>query len=286
MLYKETYPVNVGLKEGTSANYRIEQQISYTVDDYEYHNEITTDVQLLVEKKAGESNLFSVQILKQWQLKNDGTDAVDLSMARLRQKTVIETDVQGKMLQVTNLPQIKDEWLKIRPELAKKYADDEQNKELVNNAVLLLYRDDGLSGAIRSSYLYHALLPGLLGQNFDKGENYSYSGLREIPNAFGPIALPFKTAVTLTEYDEEQNSCVIKIDGEIDRENFDQDGVTELFSQLLDIYNLNGHVEGFHLESYEFDRNSLPVQSSQLTQYAIEGVLMYRSSCILTPLNN
>nr|WP_315419399.1 hypothetical protein [uncultured Pedobacter sp.] len=286
MLYKETYPINFGLKEGISATYRIEQQISYTVDNYEYYNEIKTDVQLALEKKTETNNLFSIQILKQLQLKNDGKDAVDLSMSRLRKKLIIETDIQGKMLQVTNLPQIKDEWLKIRPELAKKYADNAQSKELINEAILLLYSDDGLSRAIRSSYLYHALLPGLVEINFSKSNNYSFSGHREIPNAFGPTGLPFKTTVTLADYDEELNSCTIKIDGEIDRENFDKDSVTEMFSQLLDIYNLDGHVEGFHLESYTYDRNSLPVQSSQLTQYAIEGVLMYRSSCILTPLND
>ncbi|KQM77868.1 hypothetical protein ASE74_15830 [Pedobacter sp. Leaf216] len=286
MLHKETYPINFGLKAGTSATYQIEQQISYTVDGYGYHNEIKTEVQLSVEKKSDTNNLFSIRILKQWQLKNNGTDEVDLSMAQLRKELKIETDIQGNIQQVTNLAQIKEEWLKIRPGLAKKYANDAKNKELINGAVLTLYTDDGLKKAVRSSYLYHALLPGLLRQRFSKSNNYSVGGYREIRNAFGNTSLPFKTTVTLADYNGELDSCTIKIDGEIDRENFDQNSVTEMFSHLLDIYNLDGRVDGFHLESYEYDKNSLPVQSSQLTQYAIEGVLMYRSSCILTPLNN
>lgn len=286
MLHKETYPINFGLKEGSAKVYRIEQQISYTVEDYQYHNEIKTDVRLVVEKRTDINYIFSVQMLKEWQLKNDGTDAVDLSLAKLRKHLCIQTDLNGNMLQVTNLSEVKAEWLKTRPEITKKYADNEQHKELINAAILLLYTDGGLSGAIQSSYLYRAILPGLLAQNFNKNSNYTLNSNRQIPNAIGETSIPFKTKISLADYNEEQNTCTIKIDGEIDRDNFDQDGVTEMFRQLLDVYNLNAHVEGFHLESYEYNGDSLPIMSAQLTQYAIEGVLMYRNSCTLTPLND
>ncbi|MFD2287257.1 hypothetical protein GJU39_13640 [Pedobacter petrophilus] len=286
MLYKDNYPINFGLTEGASRLYQIEQQISYTVEGYQYHNEIKTEVRIKVEQKTALNDVFSIQLLKQWQLKNDGADAVDLSMAELRKKLLIETDLQGKIKQVTNLPEIKDHWLEIRPAIAKKYAGDESAKELINDAIVLLYTDGGLNSAIQSSYLYHAILPGLLEQNFSKEGGYTFNSHREIPNALGQTALPFKIKVSLADYDEVQNSCLIKIDGEIDRDNFDQDSVTEMFSELLDEYNLNAHVDGFHLESHEYGSDGMPLQSSQLTQYAIEGVLMYRNSCILTLLTH
>jgi len=286
MLNREIYPVNFGLKEGASAVYQVEQQISYRVDDYQYDNEIITVIKVTVDKSTATSNQFSVQMLKQWQLKNDGSDAADLSMAQLRKNLLVETDKEGNFSDVANLPEIKNEWLKMRPEIAKKYADNEQHKELINEAIVLLYTDGGLNSALQSSYLYHAIFPGLLQQTFSRDTNYTIDHYREIRNAIGATAIPFKTKVSLTDYNEEQNFCTIKIDGEIDRESFDQDAVSELFRELLDIYNLDAFVEGFHLESFEFGNEGLPVQSSQLTQYAIEGVLTYRHSCILTPLNN
>jgi len=286
MLYKDNYPINFGLKEGASKVYQIEQQMSYTVEDYQYHNEIKTAVEVTVARKTALSYVFSIQLLNQWQLKNDGADAVDLSLAELRKKLLIETNLQGKIQQVINLPEIKDHWLEIRPAIAKKYADQEQLKEMINDAVLLLYTDGRLNSAIQSSYLYYAILPGLLEQNFNKNDNYIFNGNRLIPHAIGKTAIPFKTKVSLTDYNEEQRSCTIKIAGEIDRENFDQDGVTEMFSELLDVYNLDAYVEGFHLENYTYGNDGMPMQSSQLTQYAIEGVLMYRNLCILTPLND
>ena len=286
MLNEDNYPINFGLTEGTSKAYQIEQQISYTVDDYQYHNEIKTEVRVTVEQKTPLNYVFSIQLLNQWQLKNDGVDAVDMSMAELRKKLLIETDLQGKIQQVVNLSEIKDHWLEIRPAIARKYANHGQLKEMINDAVLLLYTDGGLNRAIQSSYLYQAILPGLLEQNFSKERQYAFNGHREIPNAIGQTALPFKTKVSLADCDEVQHSCTIKIEGEIDRDNFDQDSVTEMFSELLEVYNLNAHVEGFHLESYEYGSDGMPLQSSQLTQYAIESVLMYRNSCILIPLNN
>ncbi|NTE03129.1 hypothetical protein G6M26_41515 [Agrobacterium tumefaciens] len=286
MLYKDHYPINFGLIEGTSKAYQIEQQISYTVESYQYHNEIKTEVKVTVVQKNAASLVFSIQLLNQWQLKNDGVDAVDLSMAELRKKLLIETDLQGKIQQVINLPEIKDHWLEIRPAIAQKYAALQQEKEMINDAILLLYTDGGLNSAIQSSYLYHAILPGLLKQNFSKESDYTFNSHREIPNALGQTALPFKTRVLLTDYDELEHSCLIKIEGEIDREHFDQDSVTDMFSELLEVYNLNAHVAGFHLESYEYSSDGMPLQSSQLTQYAIEGVLMYHNSCILTLLNH
>ncbi|MGO4877165.1 hypothetical protein ACEN2P_11235 [Pedobacter psychrotolerans] len=286
MLYEDNYPINFGLTEGTSKAYQIEQQISYTVDDYQYHNEIKTEVRVTAMQKKAASLIFSIQLLKQWQLKNDGTDAVDLSMAELRKELLIETNRQGKIQQVINLPEIKDHWLEIRPAVAQKYSGNEALKELINDAVLLLYTDGGLNVAIQSSYLYQAILPGLLEQNFNKARHYTFNSHREIPNAIGQTAIPFKTMVKLADYDEIQHTSLIKIEGEIDHEHFDQDSVTEMFSELLDVYNLNAHVDGFHLESHEYGRDGMPLQSSQLTQYAIEGVLMYRNSCILTPLNH
>ena len=151
MLYKDNYPINFGLKEGTSKVYQIEQQISYTVEDYQYHNEIKSEVRVTVEQKNALNYVFSIQLLKQWQLKNDGVDAVDMSMAELRKKLLIETDLQGKIQQVINLSEIKDHWLEIRPAIARKYANQEQLKEMINDAVLLLYTDGGLNSAIQSS---------------------------------------------------------------------------------------------------------------------------------------
>ena len=285
MLYKDNYPLNFGLIEGASKVYQVEQQITYTVEDYHYHNEIKSEVKVTVEQKTALNYVFSIQLIKQWQLKNDGVDAVDLSMAELRKKLLIETDLQGKIQQVINLSEIKDHWLETRPSIARKYANQEQLKEMINDAILLLYTDGGLNSAIQSSYLYHAILPGLLEQNFNKDSQYAFNSYREIPHAIGQTALPFKTKVSLADCDEILHSSMIKIEGEIDRENFDQDSVTEIFSELLEVYNLNAHVEGFHLESYEYGSDGMPLQSSQLTQYAIDGVLMYRNSCVLTPLN-
>lgn len=269
-----------------SRQYRIHQDIRYTLEDFEYHNGIETDVSLSLIRKTETGNVFAVKLLKQWQLKTDGLDRWDLDMARLRKNLVIETDLPGTIRQVVNIEEVKELWQELRPAIAKKYAGDEESRAVINASLALLHAPGELEKVLRSSYLYHALLPGLYQQKFNRENNFTLKGHRVIPNAIGTTSLPFNTEITLQHYDTITEECRVKIRGEIDQDTLEKDNISDMLRGLTDIYNLRTQLEGFHLEDYSFDRSHWITESAQLTQYAIEGTLMFRHLCTLKLLDN
>lgn len=286
MLIEKEYIVDVKLDKPLTRSYRISQETTYTLESFTYHNQIETDLLMTLDRKTESGHVFTIQLLRQWQLKKDGTEPLDLDMAQLRKKLIIETDRNGSILHVLNLSDIKKLWIEIKPSIAEKYDKDLQSKAIINSSIAFLYTDGELERILRTSYLYHGLLPGLYAENFKKESDYAIDGYRNITNAIGAIALPFKTVAKLADYDAQTGNCTIKIEGEIDQENLDKDGVAKLLRKMTDVYNLNTRLDGFHLESYIFDQDHLISESSQLTQYAIEGTLMYRTVCTILPLNN
>ncbi|QNK64797.1 hypothetical protein H7F33_10095 [Pedobacter sp. PAMC26386] len=285
ILQEKEYQLDICTGLQNSRKYRITQDITYTLDTFHYHNEIETDVLLTLEKTAEKGFVFTVKLLRQWQLKTDGSDRWDLELATLRKNIVVETDATGKIIRVLNMDKIRELWQQIKPGLAEKYKNDEESKTVINTSVNLLYTKGELEKVLQSSYLYHALLPGLYHEIFDQSHEYSTKGCREIPNAVGEFALPFRTEKKLKAYDKFTRQCSINIAGEIDQKGLDKDGIAELLQRLTGIYNLNTHIEGFHLEDYSFDGDHWITESAQLTQYGIEGTLMYRNLCTALPLN-
>jgi hypothetical protein len=286
MLQENEY--TIALKEDlvNSRRYRINQDISYSLEDFEYHNEIETDVSVTLEKKTVEGYVFTIKLLRQWQLKTDGLDRWDLDMAQLRKNLVIETDISGQILHVLNIEEIKALWQDLKPAISSKYGKDEEDKTVINTSVALLHTPGELERVLQTSYLYHGLLPGLYHQQFSRDDDFSIFGSRIIPNSIGTAALTFKTVTKLHEYDHITGVCRVKIDGELDQESLDKESIATLLRGLTDIYNLNTHVDGFHLEDYSFDRYHWITESAQLTQYAVEGTLMYRNLCTVKPLED
>ena len=285
MLLENNYLLDVNLQWPLTRSYRVVQETTYTLESFTYHNQIETDLLVTVDQNTASGNIFTIQLLRQWQLKKDGTAPIDLDMAGLRKKLVIQTDSTGSISRVLNLEEIRKLWLELRPSIAKKYENDVQAKAIINKAIEFLYAEGELERILKTSYLYHGLLPGLYGDVFKKENNYRVIGERNIANAIGQIAIPFKTVATLDDFNNETGACTIKIDAEIDQEKLDKDGVAKLLRRMTDVYNLNTHIDGFHLESYNFDNHHLITESSQLTQFAIEGTLMYRTVCTILPLN-
>lgn len=286
MLQENEY--TIALKEDlvNSRRYRINQDISYSLEDFDYHNEIETDVSVTLEKKTVEGYVFTIKLLRQWQLKTDGLDRWDLDMARLRKNLVVEADVTGQILQVLNIEEIKALWQNLKPAISSKYGSDEEGKTVINSGVALLHTPGELERVLQTSYLYHGLLPGLYHHPFSQNTDFSIFGSRIIPNSIGTAALTFNTVAKLHDYDPLTGVCRVKIDGELDQESLDKEKITALLRGLTDIYNLNTHVEGFHLEDYSFDRHHWITESAQLTQYAIEGTLIYRNLCTVKPLED
>lgn len=278
----------IALKEDLVNNrqYRINQDISYSLEDFEYHNEIETDVSVTLEKRAVEGYVFTIKLLRQWQLKTDGLDRWDLDMAQLRKNLVVETDVSGRILHVLNIEAVKALWQDLKPSISKKYGSDEDGKTVINSGVALLHTPGELERVLQTSYLYHGLLPGLYHHSFSRDNDFSILGSRIIPNSIGTAALTFNTVAKLHDYDSLTGACRVKNDGELDQESLDKEGIATLLRGLTDIYNLNTRVEGFHLEDYSFDRHHWITESAQLTQYAVEGTLMYRNLCTVKPLED
>ena len=285
MLLENNYVLDVKLQGTLTRSYRVVQETTYTLASFTYHNQIETDLLVTVDQKTASGNICTIQLLRQWQLKKDGTAPIDLDMALLRKKMVIETDSSGSISRVLNLAEIRNLWLELRPSIAKKYENDVQGKAIINKAIEFLYAEGELERILKTSYLYHGLLPGLYSDAFKRENNYRVTGERNIANTIGQIAIPFKTIATLDDYDNITGACTIKIDAEIDQQKLDKDGVAKLLRRMTDVYNLNTQIDGFHLESYSFDNNHWIAESSQLTQFAIEGTLMYRTVCTIVPLN-
>ena len=286
MLTEKEYLIKIREGLPNTRQYRINQEISYTLEDFNYHNEIETDVSVTFVRNTLTGYVFGVKLLRQWQLKTEGLDRWDLDMAQLRKNLILETDLEGKIQQVQNIEDIKELWQDLRPTIAQKYADDEESKAVINSSIALLHSPGELEKVLQHSYLYHALLPGLYDQKFERGQEFTFKGARIIPNAIGTTSLPFITQTKLQDYDSITGACHVKIEGEIDQDLLDKDTITKLLRDLTDIYNLKTTVEGFHLEDYSFDRFHWVTASGQLTQYAIEGTLMYRNLCTVKLLND
>ncbi|HEY0175518.1 MAG TPA: hypothetical protein VGC08_04005 [Pedobacter sp.] len=286
MLQENEYTIALKEDLANTRQYRVNQDISYSLEDFEYHNEIEADVSVTLEKRAVEGYVFTIKLLRQWQLKTDGLDRWDLDMAQLRKNLVVETDVSGQIQQVLNIEEIKALWQNLKPAISSKYGHDEESKTVINSGVELLHTPGELERVLQTSYLYHGLLPGLYHQPFNRDNDFSVKGSRVIPNSIGTAALTFNTVAKLHDYDSFTGACRVKIDGELDQESLDKEKITALLRGLTDIYNLNTHVEGFHLEDYSFDRHHWITESAQLTQYAIEGTLMYRNLCTVKPLED
>lgn len=286
MLTEKDYLITIREDLHNTRQYRISQEISYTLEDFQYHNEIETDLSLTLVSKTETGHVFEIGMLKQWQLKTDGLDRWDKDMAPLRKNLQIETDLSGTMRQVLNIEEVKDLWQELRPAVAEKYAGDEESKTVINASVALLYAPGELEKVLQSSYLYHAVLPGLYHQKFDRQNDFTLKGSRVVPNAIGTASLPFNTQIKLQQYDPFTEECQLKISGQIDQDALDKDNISALLRGLTDIYNLKTEVQGFHMEDYSFDRFHWIKESAQLTQYAIEGSLMFRNLCTLKLLNN
>jgi hypothetical protein len=286
MLQENEYVIAIKEDLVNTRQYRINQELSYSLEDFTYHNEIETDVSVTLEQKAEGGLIFTVKLLRQWQLKTDGLDRWDLDMAQLRKNLLIETDLSGKVKQVLNIDAVRALWQDLKPGLSAKYGDDEEGKAVINAGIALLYEHGELERVLQTSYLYHGLLPGLYHQEFKRDHDFTIHGSRTIPNAIGTAALTFDTVTKLHEYDHITGVCRVKTEGEVDQKSLDKEGIAKLLRGLTDIYNLNTHVEGFHLEDYSFDRHHWITESAQLTQYAIEGTLMYRNLCTVKPLED
>lgn len=285
MLTEKEYLIMISEGLPNTRQYRVNQEISYTLEDFNYHNEIETDVSITFVSKTLTGYVFDVKLLRQWQLKTDGLDRWDLDMAQLRKNLILETDLEVKIKQVQNIDEVKELWQDLKPTIAQKYADDEESKAVINSSVALMHTPGELEKVLQHSYLYHALLPGLYDQKFERDEEFTIKGSRIIPNAIGTTSLPFTTQIKLHDYDSISGECHVKIEGEIDQNLLDKETISRLLRDLTDIYNLKTTVEGFHLEDYTFDRFHWVTASAQLTQYAIEGTLMYRNLCTVKLLN-
>jgi hypothetical protein len=285
MLSEQEYIIDIDSSSSTTRHYRINQDISYTLESFNYHNEIETDVLMTLEQKSDQGNIFSVKLLRQYQLKTDGLDRWNMDMLPLRKNILIETNSSGKIKEVLNLAAIKAQWMEIMPAMAKKYANDADSKTVINEAVALLYTPGAIENVLQASYLYYGLLPGLYQQGFTKENNYAFNSKRIIANAIGANSIPFKTVARLNAYNNITNECQVKVEGEIDGDLLDKDSIAELMRNLTDVYNLNTHLIGFHMEDYLFDSQHWITESAQLTQYAMEGILMYRNLCTIKPLN-
>jgi len=221
---------------------------------------------------------YELNVTNRKQSDTEGIREIEQDLFFLQEKMTLQTNAQGEVLKITNLPDIRTLWEKNKKGFRKKYKTLENIDELVAANDELLENSEAFTDNIKQSDIVTLLFPPIYSKIID--EETSYEQEKDFSGFFGEVTLPLKLTTTF----KQRKKLNVLREGILDDERFDDHKVTNLFRTLADNYQLGVKVIADYLETYDLDEQNWITHAGQLINVKIQGLFYYQQIVRVTPL--
>ena len=218
--------------------------------------------------------LFTVETLARLQTPEPaGTARLTAELAPLLETLVVETDVTGRLVRVTNKAQLREQWADLFPQLQAKYRrDPDIPPALLAQLGQVLDGDDTLETVLARSPEYGLLFPPFYGQAFSP--DVPVPGTAVLARFVGEIDLPLRTEALLESANTTSSTAgTVRVAGEVDEAHYPADEARRSLCALTDQPNLDTHPVALHSETYTFGRGHELLEATRHTRGEVPGVM-------------
>lgn len=221
---------------------------------------------------------YQLNVLNRKQSNTEGIRAIEQDLFFLQKKLIIQTDAEGNILKIDNLPEIKALWEKSKRDFRKRHKKLEDIDALIRVTDELLENNEEFTNNIKESDIATLLFPPIYSKIIN--EEATYEQQKDFSDFFGEVTLPLKLKTTF----KQRKKLNVLRKGIIDEERFDDQKVTNFFRTLADNYQLGVKVIADYLETYDLDEEHWITHAGQMMTVKIQGLFYYEQLVRVTPL--
>lgn len=223
---------------------------------------------------------YQLNVINRKQSNTEGVRAIEQDLFFLQEKLIIQTDAEGNLLKINNLPEIKVLWEKSKRNFRKKHKKLEDIDTLIKVTDELLENNPAFTNNIKESDITTLLFPPIYSKTIDEGITYQQK--KDFADFFGEVTLPLKLTTTF----KQRKKLNVLRKGILDEERFEDEKVANFFRTLADNYQLGVKVTVDYMETYDIDKQHWVTHAGQLMAVKIQGLFYYEQIVRVTPLNN
>ena len=265
------------LPHATPVRYNLRTTTTIQVGSTKFENEILYVAEQRVLARNAEGYVLETLMKHSMQKADDLFSRVVADVSQASQRLVVQTDQHGNLVRVENQPEVYQHWQKIRPDLAKKYADEATVAPFLESFGTQLAIPGSMEVNLRHKGLLGALLVGLYGYPIGRGSDPLVTK-RRITGFFGEIDLPLALTsstqpppadVVLTSV----NAAYVGSTGIVDTETFASEALRRLMRDLVDDFKFPVDLQLECTNAHIFDQISgTLLHSNQLLRVEVPGV--------------
>lgn len=240
--------------------------------------------QTLLSKSATDY-LVGVDIVEATQQATDLFSRVTADINQLSRQLVLRADTQGRLTEVANRPDLLQQWVRLRPALAQKYADQPSVAPFLEAFEQQLALPGTLELSIVNKGLYGALFPGLYGQALSATNGVESQ--RELLNFFNQLPLPLLLTTVASPAPADMPGAAIQLTttGRLDESRFDKRAFERMMRDIVDDVSFAVALAIIHSETYVVDLASGWILSGFQTLTAeVPGAYYQQTTHTITPV--
>lgn len=202
----------------------------------------------------------------------------------LKENLIISTDDNGMIAKVKNIDQVRERWNKIKNRI---YEEQKKGTKYALAMIKGIQKivDDAQYFArnLKFTYPYLYLFPPLYNKTlFDTEKTLGY---RELPHLLNVKKVPIITneyiKEFINEHNLEQNKIIIEAKGEIDKDNFEQDKLTELIKIVKNRPRVPTIAKLNYMERYLYSFNDQLSQGMCMSLFEVTGSIYREEKTLL-----
>jgi hypothetical protein len=233
--------------------HRLESAIAVQVGPNRFENRTAAVVKQTLVSKAADGYVIAVEVLDFQQQATDLFSQVTADLNQLSQRVVVRTDAHGCLAQVLNVPELTQQWVRLRPTLHQKYAGQPAVRPFLDSFEQQLSVPGTFEQSLRNKGIYGALFPGLYGQPLSSEQGSSSH--RQLHNFFNQLHLPLllTTLASPNRTTSLADELRLTTTGQLDEAQFDALAFQRMMQSIVDDVTFPVTLELDHTETYTVD---------------------------------
>jgi hypothetical protein len=249
----------------------------------ENHVEALIDVEPL-SSSANKEKLFRIKIKHYKQSNVKGMYKWVRLLHPLKENLVIGTDDNGMIAQVKNIDQVREQWDKIKNRIYEEQKKETNYDLAMMKGIRKIVNDaQHFARNLKFTYPYLYLFPPLYNKTLSDTEKTL--GYRELPHLLNVKEVPIITNEYIKEYinehNLEQNKIIIEAKGEIDKDNFEQDKLTELIKIVKNRPRVPTIAKLNYMERYLYSSKGQLSQGMCISLFEVTGSIYREEKTLL-----